>query len=162
MIKKIGVISDTHDNLPKIKKAVEIFNEKGVELVIHAGDIIAPFCAEEFLKLKCEFIAIFGNNDGDKVALKQLLQYRINEPPYLIKVHGLKILVIHNATEILKVIELSDDYDFLIYGHTHRVDVHDAGSTLVVNPGEACGYLTGKSTVGILDVDLKSVEIIEL
>lgn len=162
MIKKIGIISDSHDNFPKIKRAVEVFNEREVDLVIHAGDIISPFCAEEFLKLKCEFISIFGNNDGDKVALKQILQYRINEPPYFVKVHGLRILVIHNAEEILKVIELSDDYDFLIYGHSHKTDVHMAGKTLVVNPGEACGYLTGKSTIGILDVDLKEVEIIEI
>ena len=40
---KIGVFSDSHDNVPMVKKAVELFNNEGVELVIHAGDFIAPF-----------------------------------------------------------------------------------------------------------------------
>ena len=40
---KIGVLSDTHDHIPKIKRAVEIFNEEKVDLVLHSGDIVAPF-----------------------------------------------------------------------------------------------------------------------
>ena len=40
---RIGVISDTHDNLLMIKKAVEVFNRHGVGMVVHAGDFIAPF-----------------------------------------------------------------------------------------------------------------------
>jgi len=45
---KIGVISDTHDNLPLIEKAVKIFNEKGVKLVLHAGDYVALFVVKVF------------------------------------------------------------------------------------------------------------------
>jgi putative phosphoesterase len=36
----IGIISDTHDNLPAIKRAVDLFNEKNVDLVLHAGDFV--------------------------------------------------------------------------------------------------------------------------
>ncbi|HCL90984.1 MAG TPA: YfcE family phosphodiesterase, partial [Candidatus Atribacteria bacterium] len=48
---KIGIISDTHDNLPKIKKAVGIFNREKVELVLHAGDFVSPFTFLEFKNL---------------------------------------------------------------------------------------------------------------
>ncbi|MEM2172632.1 MAG: metallophosphoesterase family protein, partial [Thermoproteota archaeon] len=36
----IGLISDTHDNLIMIEKSVAFFNEKKVEVVLHAGDVI--------------------------------------------------------------------------------------------------------------------------
>ncbi|KAA0005879.1 MAG: YfcE family phosphodiesterase, partial [Thermoplasmata archaeon] len=68
---KIGVISDSHDNMEAIKKAVEFFNENDVELVIHAGDIVSPFTADEFKKLNCDMLLIYGNNDGDKLYLKE-------------------------------------------------------------------------------------------
>ena len=66
---KIAIISDTHDNLPNIRKAVEIINDKDIDLVIHAGDYVSPFTAKEFKKLNCEMIGVFGNNDGDKAML---------------------------------------------------------------------------------------------
>lgn len=46
---KIGLIADSHDNLPMIRAAVEVFTAAGVEAVLRAGDIIAPFAAKEFL-----------------------------------------------------------------------------------------------------------------
>jgi len=39
----LGIISDSHDNLPKIESAVARLNNLGVDLVLHAGDYCAPF-----------------------------------------------------------------------------------------------------------------------
>ncbi len=47
----IGIMSDSHDNLDAIRKAVKIFNNEDLDLVIHAGDLISPFTALEFRKL---------------------------------------------------------------------------------------------------------------
>ena len=55
-------MSDTHDNLDAIRKAVKIFNNEDLDLVIHAGDLISPFTALEFRKLDPELVAIYGNN----------------------------------------------------------------------------------------------------
>ena len=57
---KIGIISDTHDNMPKIAAAARVFNEEKVDLVLHAGDIISPITANEFSALKAPFIGVFG------------------------------------------------------------------------------------------------------
>lgn len=65
----IGLISDTHDHIPHLKKAIEIFREKEVELVLHAGDYCSPFMIPHFEGLKLK--GIFGNNDGDKYLLMQ-------------------------------------------------------------------------------------------
>ena len=39
---KIGIISDSHDHVDNIRRAVSVFREASVELVIHAGDIVSP------------------------------------------------------------------------------------------------------------------------
>ncbi|MHA1794561.1 MAG: metallophosphoesterase family protein, partial [Promethearchaeota archaeon] len=39
-MKKIGILSDTHDNLPKIKKVVELFIAENVDLITHCGDYV--------------------------------------------------------------------------------------------------------------------------
>ena len=41
---KIGVLSDSHDNIPMIDKAVELFNDEGVSLVILRRRFCCPFC----------------------------------------------------------------------------------------------------------------------
>ena len=69
---KIGVLSDTHDHLPNIRKAVEVFPKIGVEAVIHGGDFCSPFTLAEFKPLAdkgLKMYAVFGNNDGDRVLL---------------------------------------------------------------------------------------------
>jgi predicted phosphodiesterase len=54
-----------------IRAAVELFNKKKVKTVLHAGDIISPFTAGAFSKLDADMYFVFGNNDGDRLLLKQ-------------------------------------------------------------------------------------------
>ena len=68
---KIGVISDTHDNIPLIKRAVGLFNRNGVGHILHAGDFVAPFSILPFNALKSPFTGVFGNNDGEKKGLTE-------------------------------------------------------------------------------------------
>lgn len=63
---KIGIISDSYDNLAQIAKAVRFFNKAKVELVLHAGDFIAPFTNRGFKELNSELIGVFGNMDAEK------------------------------------------------------------------------------------------------
>ncbi|MCK4491079.1 MAG: metallophosphoesterase family protein, partial [Candidatus Altiarchaeales archaeon] len=58
----IGLMSDSHHHMDAIRGAVEFFNSRGVDLVLHAGDLISPFTAGEFGKLGCRFVAVYGNN----------------------------------------------------------------------------------------------------
>ena len=43
---RIGIISDTHDNVPMVQRAVEIFNAEAVDLVLHEGDYVSPFAVK--------------------------------------------------------------------------------------------------------------------
>jgi putative phosphoesterase len=157
----IGVISDTHDNVFATKKAIDLFNEKGVGFVIHAGDFTSPFTLKVFKELNCNYVGIFGNNDGDKLLLFERSEGTIHNQPYIVTLNGKKIIVLHEH-HIVDALADSGHFDLLIYGHTHMPDIRKVGKTLVINPGEAGSWLYGKSTVALVDLDTMEAEIIEL
>jgi len=163
----IGAISDTHDNLPKIEKAVEYLNTQNVDLVLHAGDYVAGFVIPKFKQLNCKLIGVFGNNDGDHELLKKRFSETTNCTVHdrfaSVEVEGYRIALLHGEeSELLTAIIESGYFNAVIHGHSHNGNVELNGKTLAVNPGELCAYLTGKSTLAILDTVNHKAKIIEL
>ena len=155
----LGIISDTHDNIPTIKKAVEIFKEKGVSLVLHLGDIVAPGTVLYFKGFKIKFIK--GNCDGDIEHIKQ----KINEinGEFLgvfaeIELRNKKIALMHRPDRLNKLI-LTKKYDYILYGHTHQEKNEKIGKTRIINPGSL--YLGNKKhSIALLDLQKDEVEFI--
>jgi hypothetical protein len=160
---KIGIIADTHDNLPQIKKAVEIFNQEKVELVLHAGDFVSPFTCLEFKNLNCPLKGVFGNNDGDKIYLQEKFKGigELFPEPYKTSINHKNIIMLH-LEKLIDDLAESQKYEVIIYGHTHRTDLRKIGKTLIVNPGECGGWLTGKTTIVLLDLENLEAKIINL
>lgn len=157
----IGIMSDTHDNLPYVKKAIELFNARAVGRMIHAGDYTSPFTLKLFRDLGCEYIGIFGNNDGDKLLIQERAGGRIRNQPYVFSLEGRKIVVMHEH-HVVEALADSGHFDLVVYGHTHVADVRKVRNTLVVNPGEVGAYLYGRSTVALVDLETLDAEIVEL
>ena len=159
----IGAISDTHDNLPLIEKAVHFLNQQNIGLVLHAGDYVAGFVIPILAKLNCPLIGVFGNNDGEKLFLREKfaeLGFELHQGPHEFELQGRKICLMHEPRCLASLVK-SGDYDLIVHGHTHELAIHEEG-TLVINPGEACGYLTGKPTCAVVDLDDLSGRFIEL
>lgn len=163
----IGLISDTHDNLPLVEKAVKTLNHEKAELVLHAGDYTSPFTIPKFKALKCKLIGVFGNNDGDH----ELLRKRFSETQNCevrgrfaeVNLDGFKIVLLHgDETELLNSLVNCGSFDSVVSGHTHIPVNKTKGRTLVVCPGEVCGYLYGKPSLAILDTTKREATIFEL
>jgi|GEM_PF-125410 len=155
----IGLMSDSHDNLPAIRKAVELFNRLGCSLVVHAGDVVAPFAARELQKLNCPVKAVFGNCDGEKEGLSLAFKEfgQIAAGPLAFNHAGLLFYVSHYPVE-----RPAEGARVVVFGHTHRAQVNRDGNLVVVNPGEVCGWVKGVSTVALLDPVTLVVDIIPL
>jgi hypothetical protein len=148
---RIGVISDTHDNLTKLDRAVSFFNKQKVSFVFHAGDYVAPFSVARLSKLVCDWRGVFGNNDGDRGALARASGNRIAEDILRVEIGGSKIVMAHDCSRLdLK----KEAAQIIICGHTHKPSVSKQKGRLVVNPGEACGWLSGVPTVAVIDLDV--------
>ncbi|MCS7095758.1 MAG: metallophosphoesterase [Candidatus Bathyarchaeota archaeon] len=163
----VGIISDTHDNLPLVDRAVKKLNSEGVTLVLHAGDYVAPFVIPKFKELKSRIVGVLGNNDGDRELLKKRaaehgnMELRGNFAE--VQAGNVKIALIHgHEDELLKALINGQSFEVVVHGHTHMAEVYRKGRTLVVNPGEVCGYITGKSTISLLDTERLEAKIIEI
>lgn len=168
-------MSDTHDYIPNVRRAIRIFLGHNVEHIIHLGDIISPFIPrimkEELSDSDLMVTAVLGNNDGDVYLLSKLFneyKWRLLPGPSILEIDGRKIFLMHGfngidfteklAYSLVKIL----DIDILLYGHTHRVKKEYVDQKLLLNPGETCGYLTGKSSIALLDTSDLSIKIIEL
>jgi len=167
----VGVMSDTHDNISKIDQALRVFSEWGVEMIIHLGDYIAPFSLARILSSGKRFIGVLGNNDGEKLGLKELViraGQELYDPPHEIRISGKRILLIHGygpkerTREIVESIARGGSYNAILYGHTHEANLRIEKGTLILNPGEVFGGLTGRSSVAVLDIDKMEAKIIEI
>ncbi|RZN15202.1 MAG: metallophosphoesterase [Methanosarcinales archaeon] len=160
----IGIMSDSHDNLHALKAAIQFFNDKKVELVLHAGDLVSPFMIDALSRLNCTFKMCFGNNDGDKININRLV-YRIGGSVgnFIETVcDNRKIGMLHGTNKaVVEALVKSGNFDIMISGHTH-IPVINHGSTLYINPGEVSGMLTGNKTVALLELDKLQAEIIVL
>lgn len=159
----IGILSDSHDNLTKVRKAVRLFNLAGCDLVIHAGDFVAPFTVEELRNLRAPVKAVFGNCDGEKAGLVQAFEGlgEIRAAPLRFSHAGLRFLVCHLDAPVERYLS-SKSYDVIVFGHTHKPLAERRDGVLLVNPGEAGGWLRGKSTIALLDPAARAAEIITL
>lgn len=167
---KIAVISDTHDHKVNILRAVSIINERNADVLIHCGDFVAPFVKRWFDnlndKIKGNFYGVFGNNDGERVYLKENLGKicKLVGMELIKEFDGKKIFAAHMPTQkTIDALANSGKFDIILSGHTHSiVNKKFDNGVLVVNSGEVCGYLTGKSTFAIIDSEKLEAEIIEL
>ena len=122
---KLGVMSDSHDNIPNVKRAVALFNELGVDLVVHAGDFIAPFAIDPLGDLNCRVVGVFGNNDGERIVVAKRFETIGGEVhPNLASVSlGERNIAVMHYPELAIPISKSGDFDIVVYGHTHQIDI---------------------------------------
>ena len=157
---KIALISDTHDHTDRLSAALAVFADRRAEALIHAGDMVAPFTARALLAFDGLIRATFGNCDGERVGLSNILKKSIAAPPVTFELAGRSFVLAHDISQIPEA--LLGSADVAVVGHTHSPSRTQNNGTLIINPGECCGRVTGQSTVALLDSDDLSVEVINL
>jgi uncharacterized protein len=153
---RVGLISDTHDRVPAIAELVRQMQAGGVGMVLHAGDYCAPFSLKPFEEAHLSLAGVFGRNDGDP----QGLVSRAHESPHSFDVGGRRILLVHDIGDVHKRSVVG--HEIVVHGNTHQQEMKTRGDTLIVNPGEACGWLHGTPSAAILDLASREVEFLSL
>jgi len=156
---RIGVISDSHDRLPALRRALEVLGQAGVGAILHAGDYVAPFAAKLLAGVRVPVHCVYGNNDGERRGLKEVLP-QIQDGPLRLELGGRTIVVVHSSESLAP--EHMAGADVVIAGHTHRIVNESREGRLWLNPGECCGWLTGRCTAAVLDADAMAAEIVEI
>ena len=157
----LGIMSDSHDDMQMLQRAVALFNGHAVQHVLHAGDFVSPFTFEALSQLQCPLTGVFGNNDGDRLLLGQKSDGSISTQPLLTEFGSRKIVIVHEPAAV-EALARSEEFDLVVYGHTHEPDIRKVQGTLVVNPGKTARLHKGKSTVVILNTATMEAETKEL
>jgi predicted phosphodiesterase len=107
---------------------------------------------------------VFGRNDGDRQGLQaeaaKGMGFELYESPHTVEIDNTSILVVHDIGDVQRRSVAA--HAIVVHGCTHKQDTRVRGDTVIINPGEACGWLYGPPTAAILDLDSKAVEVIRL
>lgn len=159
---KIGIVSDTHNNLKNVNRIVELFNGSAVDRVIHTGDITQAKTLEVFAHLEMPMYGVYGNNDaGERDSLEAAVAafgFQFREPPYVLEWHSRSIMVVHDPLEFDG--HLNQSHDLALHGHTHFYRYERTASQVIFNPGECAGQMQGFNAIGVLDLSTLDAELI--
>ncbi|MFB6090496.1 MAG: metallophosphoesterase family protein [Halobellus sp.] len=161
---RIGLCSDTHDDLDLARSAVETFADAGCEAVVHCGDVVAPFTASVF-DADFDFHAVRGNNDGEWALAETIDEFGTHHGESAgLTFDGVDVAVYHGTSEqLVEALLESGGYDYVVRGHTHERTREERGGTVHVNPGGL--PFPGADDayhVAVLDTETETVEFEEI
>ena len=156
----IGIISDTHDNIPNIEKALAWFTKQGIKIILHCGDICAPgtFVKSIVANYLGTIHCVFGNVDGDRFLTLQKVHETGRDDVFLhgelaeIEIDGRKIAMNHYP-EIARRLAESGAFDLVCYGHNHIQSSETIGKAAFVNPATLATYDTATGEVALLGIN---------
>src|SRR5437868_2638573 len=135
---RIAILSDTHGRTETEAKALAVLRERGIDTVIHCGDIDDADTVRLFADFTAHFV--YGNCDAwDRDGLRRAIRTigaTLHEPFGDLELEGKKIAFLHGDDQrLLHDVEHSEHFDYLFYGHTHQAAERRTGPTRVINPG---------------------------
>ena len=138
---------------------------KGVECILHAGDIYDLAVLDELQKIAPTYAARGNGDDGSGGRDRQPDDERCREM-WLLELNGFKILLTHyvpmpqspphlTISRWIKKLCPNDHVDALIYGDTHVEQIDHFDGVLCVNPGSPTfphNLNAQLGTIGFLDL----------
>ncbi len=151
-MKKIGLISDTHGQLPG--SIFDIFS--GVDLILHAGDIGNQEILTDLSTL-AQVKAVYGNMDVSS-------EYRILARIDFLNIENITLCMTHIVNSYksfsYELFKMNRTADVVVFGHTHRAEKTKYKDILFVNPGSVSSPRGGgKPSVAIMTIDDRDIEV---
>jgi len=157
---KMAVISDSHDNVWKVRTAIpRLMN---VDILFHCGDLCSPFMIKEFAQPlgHIPIHVVWGNNEGDTytigVVASSFENVQLHGVLAEVDVDGVQVGVNHYP-QIAEGLARSGSYKLVCYGHDHEPKESWLGDCLFLNPGELTG-MNGPSQFAIIDSETWAIE----
>jgi uncharacterized protein len=154
---RIGIISDTHDQIARTAAAVQLLVDSGASALIHCGDITIPDVIHELAPLPSYLV--FGNCDfalADLRAAIRAIGATCLEKGGLIELEGQRLAVTHGDSDHELALLARRRPDYLFSGHTHKAIDVVRGETRFINPGAL--HRASRWTVGLLNLATRQFE----
>lgn len=149
----IGILSDSHDKIDAMTAAMATLRHAGAQFYIHCGDVGGEGMLDQLAGLPAAFV--WGNNDWERASLAdyaKALGIACHGDLADLTLDGKRIAVIHgDRSGQRQQLLQSQDFDYLLQGHTHRREDIRVGRTRVINPGAI--YRAKPLSVAVLDTE---------
>lgn len=168
---KIGIISDSHDNLTNLKVALNYFEHQKIKTVIHAGDLCFVDTLKYLLKnFSGKLFLVEGNGDDEAEKFfaleKQFSNFKYSTNFGELELKNFTIAFVHKPDQLNELAE-TEKYDLIIYGHTHKpwekfiTTKINSKQVQLLNPGTLAG-LFAKATFAVYDTTSRQAQLILL
>ena len=161
---KIGIISDTHDNLDNLEAALKILAAEGVTHILHCGDV----CGANVVQRLAGFGVWIAQGNMDRgVGLAWVIEETLGRGRlawlHRLTLDGYSLAVIHGDNEqVLGNLVASGEYAYVFHGHTHRRRDQKIERTRVINPGALGGTRKQSRSFCILDLETGEARLVEI
>ncbi|WP_051308924.1 YfcE family phosphodiesterase [Desulfogranum japonicum] len=161
----IAILSDSHDAIVHVHRAVSHANRAGAEILIHCGDLVSPFMLNQLDKFTGHVHLIYGNNVGDQHLIstrceKQKDQFTHHGILGSVEVDG-KRVGFHHYPELALPLAQSGRFDYVCCGHNHICRVQKIGKCLLINPGDLLGKEVAPGFI-LLDTKTSTIQHIRV
>jgi putative phosphoesterase len=173
----VGIVSDMHDQIDRLRVALDRLQAAGAEALICCGDLCSPFIVAELARgfPAGSMAIVFGNNDGDRFRITTVAQQMNNgDGDPRIAIHGEsatlelggKRIFVHHFNDVGALVADTGQFDLVCYGHNHEWLAHrHPGGALEVNPGAVMGWHPRRgaipSTYALYDTDRHEARIFD-
>ncbi|MDD4996358.1 MAG: YfcE family phosphodiesterase [Patescibacteria group bacterium] len=156
----IAIISDSHDNIPNLKKFFDYCQKEKIDTIIHCGDLCKINCVIESwpknFEAKIHFV--YGNADileelNNKIFSNLKIYGQIGE----IFLENKRMAFTHFPGQAKKLGE-TQKYDYVFYGHDHKPWEETLKKTALVNPGNLAGIFY-KASFALLDLEKNELSL---
>lgn len=139
---RIAIISDSHDHIPNLQRAVKRANQEHAELLLHCGDLISPFMLSHLQAFQGPVHLIYGNNAGDQhliasrcAAMADIVHHGFHGT---LTAGSLRIALQHYPDQARELAR-SGTFNLVCCGHDHIYAVEQINGCLLINPGDLLG-----------------------
>ncbi|MFA5410321.1 MAG: metallophosphoesterase family protein [Candidatus Omnitrophota bacterium] len=153
---KIGVISDTHipDRAKEIPQEV-LRDLKGVEMILHAGDLVELSVLDKLKAVFGKVRAVCGNMDPYEVRKVLPEKEIITLGKYKIgMMHGYGAP--HKLVELMEKVFKGEGVDLVVFGHSHQPINEKRNGVIYFNPGSLTDKIFAPyNSYGIIEINDK-------
>ncbi len=162
---KIGILSDTHNNIANLQAALAVFEQEGVTTLIHCGDLTGVEVARKMAGF--QVVCIFGNGDYASGEIRQVLLAQNPENSaglvFSGRIGGARIGATHGhlpgrTEELVR----SGQHDYVFTGHSHQHRDERIGFTRLINPGALGGLRREDHHICLLDLESGQAKFLKI
>lgn len=130
----VGLLSDSHGQTQRVRRAIELLTDRGASTFLHLGDL-GDGVLDELAGLDCH--VVFGNCDDARAmdGYARDIGLHVHHPGGIVEIDGVRLGMTHgHLVEELERLYLQR-VDVILHGHSHERSDAIVDGIRIINPG---------------------------